>query len=322
MEKRFTLKALAAAALLALGATAQAAYPDKPIKLVVPFSAGGTTDVVARKVAPKVAEILGQPVIIENKGGAGASIGTELVAKSPADGYTLLMATNSHTVNPYVYKNLSFDTANDFVSIALIADTPGIFVVHPSVKANNVKEFVELAKNARPPLTYGTAGAGTWPHLTTLLFTERAKIEMTHVPYKGAGPAMIDLLGGVYQFKAEGIATGLQQVKAGKLKALGMTSLERVPQLPDVPTVAEQGYPGYEAVNWYAYYGPKALPREIVERLNKAITAVLKQPATIAALEKQGVEPQSSTPEELARYTAQELKTWGRVVKEAGIQPQ
>jgi tripartite-type tricarboxylate transporter receptor subunit TctC len=319
MDKRFTLKALAAAALLALGATAQAAYPDKPIKLVVPFSAGGTTDVVARQVAPKVAEILGQPVIIENKGGAGASIGTELVAKSPADGYTLLMATNSHTVNPYVYKNLSFDTAKDFVSIALIADTPGIFVVHPSVKANNVKEFVELAKKANPPLTYGTAGAGTWPHLTTLLFTERAKIDMTHVPYKGAGPAMIDLLGGVYQFKAEGIATGLQQVKAGKLKALGMTSLERVPQLPDVPTVAEQGYPGYQSVFWMAILAPAGTPKDVVAKLESAFLKALEDKSLGEKFESLGVRVIAKPANELDKMIQDELRMWPAIVKRAGI---
>jgi tripartite-type tricarboxylate transporter receptor subunit TctC len=319
MQKRFTLKALAAAALLALGTPALAAYPDKPIKLVVPFSAGGTTDVVARQVAPKVAEILGQPIIIENKGGAGASIGTELVAKSPADGYTLLMATNSHTVNPYVYKNLPFDTAKDFVSIALIADTPGIFVVHPSVKANTVKEFVELAKKSNPPLTYGTAGAGTWPHLTTLLFTERAGVDMVHVPYKGAGPAMIDLLGGVYQFKAEGIATGLQQVKAGKLKALGMTSLERVPQLPDVPTVAEQGYPGYQSVFWMAILAPAGTPKDVAAKLESAFLKALEDKSLGEKFETLGVRVIAKPAKDLDKMIQDELKMWPAIVKRAGI---
>lgn len=319
MSKRNSLKALAAALLLGFGVTAQAAYPDKPIRLVVPFSAGGTTDVVARQVASKAAEILGQPIIVENKGGAGASIGTELVAKSPADGYTLLMATNSHTVNPYIYKNLSFDTAKDFVSIALIADTPGIFVVHPSVKANTVKEFVELAKNAKQPLTYGTAGAGTWPHLTTLLFAERAGIEMVHVPYKGAGPAMIDLLGGVYNFKAEGIATGLQHVKAGKLKALGMTSLERVPQLPDVPTVAEQGYPGYQSVFWMAILAPAGTPKDVASKLESAFLKALEDKAMGQKFETLGVRVIAKPAKDVDKMIQDELKMWPAIVKRAGI---
>ena len=319
MNKRFTLKALAAAALLALGATAHAAFPDKPIKLVVPFPPGGTTDVVARQVATKAAEILGQPIIIENKGGAGASIGTDLVAKSPADGYTLLVATNSHTVNPYIYKNLPFDPAKDFVSIALLADTPGIFVVHPSVKANTVKEFVELAKKSNPPLTYGTAGAGTWPHLTTLLFMERAGIEMTHVPYKGAGPAMIDLLGGVYNFKAEGIATGLQHVKAGKLKALGMTSLERVPQLPDVPTVAEQGYPGYQSVFWMAVLAPAGTPKDAAAKLESAFLKALQDKDLAGKFEALGVRVIAKPAKDVDAMIQEELRMWPAIVKRAGI---
>jgi tripartite-type tricarboxylate transporter receptor subunit TctC len=317
--KRFTLKALAAAALLAAGVSAQAEYPDRPIKLVVPFPPGGTTDVVARLVAPKAAEALGQPIVVENKGGAGGSIATEMVAKSPADGYTLLMATNSHTVNPYVYKNLPFDTAKDFISVVLMADTPGIFAVHPSVKANNVKEFVELAKKADPKLTFGTAGAGTWPHLTTELFKERAKIDMLHIPYKGAGPAMNDLLGGVYNFKAEGIATGLQHVKAGKLKALGVTSLERLPQLPDVPTVAEQGYPGYESVFWMAIMVPAGTPKDVVAKLEKAFLKGLQDKSLAEKFDKLGVRVIAKPGHELEQKIQAELKMWPAIVSRAGI---
>jgi tripartite-type tricarboxylate transporter receptor subunit TctC len=317
--KRFTLKALAGFALLATGLAAQAAFPDKPIKLVVPFPPGGTTDVVARQVAPKVAEILGTTIVIENKGGAGASIGTELVAKSPADGYTLLMATNSHTVNPYVYKSLPFDTAKDFVSVALLADTPGIFVVHPSVKANTLKEFVELAKKSDPRLTFGTAGAGTWPHLTTELFKERARIDMVHIPYKGAGPAMNDLLGGVYTFKAEGIATGLQHVKAGKLKALAATSLERLPQLPDVPTVAEQGYPGYESVFWMAILAPAGTPKDVVAKLEAAFLKGVQDKELAEKFQAQGVRVIAKPARELDQKIREEMKTWPEIVKRAGI---
>ena len=317
--KRFTLKALAAAALLAAGVSAQADYPDRPIKLMVPFPPGGTTDVVARLVAPKAAEVLGQTLVVENKGGAGGSIATEMVAKAPADGYTLLMATNSHTVNPYVYKSLPFDTAKDFTSVVLMADTPGIFAVHPSVKANNVKEFVELAKKADPKLTFGTAGAGTWPHLTTELFKERAQIDMVHIPYKGAGPAMNDLLGGVYNFKAEGIATGLQHVKAGKLKALGVTSLERLPQLPDVPTVAEQGYPGYESVFWMAILVPAGTPKDVVAKLENAFLKGLQDKSLGEKFATLGVRVIAKPGRELDQKIQSELKMWPAIVRRAGI---
>ena len=317
--KRFTLKALAGIALFATAIAAQAAFPDKPIKLIVPFPPGGTTDVVARQVVPKVGEILGTTVIIENKGGAGASIGTDLVAKSPPDGYTLLVATNSHTVNPFVYKSLPFDTTKDFVSVALMADTPGIFVVHPSVKANTLKEFVELAKKSDPKLTFGTAGAGTWPHLTTELFKERAKIDMVHIPYKGAGPAMNDLLGGVYTFKAEGIATGLQHVKAGKLKALAATSLERLPQLPDLPTVAEQGYPGYESVFWMAILAPAGTPADVVAKLEAAFLKALQDRDLAEKFQATGVRVIAKPGRELDKMIREELKTWPAIVKRAGI---
>ena len=317
--KRFTLKVLAAAALLAAGAAVHAEYPDRPIKLMVPFPPGGTTDVVARLVAPKAAEVLGQTIVVENKGGAGGSIATEMVAKSPADGYTLLMATNSHTVNPYVYKSLPFDTAKDFTPVVLMADTPGIFVVHPSVKANTVKEFVELAKKSDNKLTFGTAGAGTWPHLTTELFKERAKIDMVHIPYKGAGPAMNDLLGGVYNFKAEGIATGLQHVKAGKLKALGVTSLERLPQLPDVPTVAEQGYPGYESVFWMAILVPAGTPKDVVAKLENAFLKGLQDKALAEKFATLGVRVIAKPGRELDQKINAELKMWPEIVRRAGI---
>jgi tripartite-type tricarboxylate transporter receptor subunit TctC len=317
--KRFTLKALAAAALLGLAATANAAFPDKPIKLVVPFPPGGTTDVVARQIAPKVAEILGGSIIIENRGGAGGSIATDVVAKSPADGYTLLMATNSHTANPSIYKSLPFDTAKDFVSIALIGDSPGLFVVHPSVPANNLKEFVELAKKSRPPLTFGTAGAGTYPHLSAELFKVQAGVDMLHVPYKGAGPALIDLLAGVYTFKVEGAATGWKHVQAGKLKTFGVTSKERMPQMPDVPTIAEQGYPEYETNFWMAILAPAGTPKDVVAKLEGAFVKAMADPAVAAKLDAVSVrvigKPASAADELIQR----ELRQWPPVVKKAGI---
>ncbi len=319
MNKRFTLKAIAAATLLGLTCAAQAAFPEKTITLVVPFPAGGTTDVVARQVAPKVAEILGQTVVVENKGGAGGSIATGLVAAAPADGYTLLMATNSHTVNPSVYKNLPFNTAKDFAPVVLMADSPGLFAAHPSVPANNLKEFVALAKSANPPLTFGTAGAGTYPHLSAELFKEQAGIQMMHVPYKGAGPALIDLLAGVYNFKVEGITTGLQHVKAGKLKVFGVTSRERMPQLPDVPTVAEQGYPEYETTFWMAILVPAKTPKDVVAKLESAFLKALQDPALGEKFATVGVRVIAKPAKDLDAMINKELQMWPAIVKRAGI---
>jgi tripartite-type tricarboxylate transporter receptor subunit TctC len=319
MNRFIRMKALVAAALLGSATLAHAAFPEKPIRLVVPFPPGGTTDVVARRIAPKVGEILGQTVVIENKGGAGGTIATEMVAKSPADGYTLIMATNSHTANPAIYKSLPFDTVKDFVSVAMIADTPGLIVVHPSVPAKNLTEFIELAKKSNPPITFGTAGAGTFPHLTTELLKARAGIEMTHIPYKGAGPAMVDLLAGVYQFKVDALPTAGGHVKAGKLKAYAVTSSERMPQLPDMPTVAELGYPGFESSFWMAILAPAGTPKDVVAKLEQAFIKALQDKEIADMLVAAGVriiaKPASAVDELIAR----ELKQWPPIVKKAGI---
>jgi tripartite-type tricarboxylate transporter receptor subunit TctC len=319
MYRFIRMKALVAAALLGSATLAHAAFPEKPIRLVVPFPPGGTTDVVARRIAPKVGEILGQTVVIENKGGAGGTIATEMVAKSPADGYTLIMATNSHTANPAIYKSLPFDTVKDFVSVAMIADTPGLIVVHPSVPAKNLTEFIALAKKSNPPITFGTAGAGTFPHLTTELLKARAGIEMTHIPYKGAGPAMVDLLAGVYQFKVDALPTAGGHVKAGKLKAYAVTSSERMPQLPDMPTVAELGYPGFESSFWMAILAPAGTPKDVVAKLEQAFIKALQDKEIADMLVAAGVriiaKPASAVDELIAR----ELKQWPPIVKKAGI---
>jgi tripartite-type tricarboxylate transporter receptor subunit TctC len=319
MNRHIRMKALVAAALLGGAALAHAAFPEKPIRLVVPFPPGGTTDVVARRIAPKVGEILGQPMLIENKGGAGGTIATDMVAKSPADGYTLIMATNSHTANPSIYKSLPFDTVKDFVSVAMIADTPGLVVVHPSVPANNLTEFIELAKKSNPPITFGTAGAGTFPHLTAELLKARAGIEMTHIPYKGAGPAMVDLLAGVYQFKVDALPTAGGHVKAGKLKALAITSLERMPQMPDMPTVAEQGYPGFESSFWMAILAPAGTPKDVVAKLEQAFIKALQDKELADTLVAAGVRIIAKPASAVDALIARELKQWPPIVKKAGI---
>jgi len=320
MRNRITcFKAFIAATLLSGVSLAHAVFPEKPVRVVVPFPPGGTTDVVARVIAPKVSAILGQQIVIENKGGAGGTIATEAVAKSAPDGYTLLMPTNSHTANPAIYKSLPFDTAKDFVSIALIADTPGLLVVHPSVPANNLKEFIAYAKKANPRLTFGTAGAGTFPHLTTELFMARTGIEMTHIPYKGAGPAMVDLLAGVYQFKCDALPTAGGYVKAGKLKLYAVTSLERMPQIPDVPTVAESGYPGFESAFWMGFLAPAGTPKEVVSKLEHAFNTAMRDKEITDKLMTMGVQILAKPPSALDALIARELKQWPPIVKKAGI---
>lgn len=319
MNRFIRMKALVGAALLGMTALANAAFPEKSVRLVVPFPPGGTTDVVARLIARKVGEILGQPIVIENRGGAGGTIATDMVAKSPADGYTLIMATNSHTANPSIYRKLPFDTQKDFVSVAMIADTPGLLVVHPSVPVSNFKEFIELARKSNPPLTFGTAGAGTFPHLSIELLKSRAGIEMTHVPYKGAGPAMIDLIAGVYQVKVDALPTAGGYIKAGKLKLLAVTSLERMPQLPDVPSIAELGYPGYESTFWMAILAPAGTPKDVVSKLEQAFIKALQDKDIADKLVTVGVRIIGKPASYVDELIARELAQWPPIVKKAGI---
>ena len=308
-----------ASALLCIGITAQAAFPEKPIHLIVPFPPNGTTDVVARRISQKLGEMLGQTVIIENKGGAGATIGTQLVAAAPANGYTLLMATNSHTANPSIYRSLGYDAVKSFTSVVMVGDTPGLIVIHPSVAANTLPEFIALAKKTKPSLHYGTAGSGTFPHLATELFIDRAGIEMVHIPYKGAGPAMIDLLGGVYQFKIDAFPTSAVQIKAGKIKPLAVTSSERMPQIPDVPTVAELGFPGFETTFWMAVLAPAGTPKDVVQTLEKAFVRTLQDPQIVERLTVDGVRIIAKPGSYVDEMVARELRQWPSIVKKAGI---
>jgi tripartite-type tricarboxylate transporter receptor subunit TctC len=229
------------------------------------------------------------------------------------------MPTNSHTANPSIYKNLPFDTAKDFNPIVLIGDSPGLFVVHPSVPANNLKEFVALAKRSNPPLNFGSAGSGTYPHLSAELFKEAAGVNMSHIPYKGAGPALTDLLAGVYQFKVEGATTAWSHVKAGKLKAFGVTSRERMPQMPDIPTVAEQGYPAYETNFWMGVLAPAGTPKDIVAKLEQAFIKALQDKDIAAKLDGLSVRVMAKPGSALDELIAKELKQWPPIVAKAGI---
>jgi tripartite-type tricarboxylate transporter receptor subunit TctC len=322
MIARRIFRIAAAIAFAGTAAGTAAAYPERPIRLVVPFPPGGTTDVVARVIAPKVGEILKGTVVVDNRGGAGGSIATDLVAQARADGHTLLMATNSHTVNPFIYKNLAFDTAKDFAPVALVADTPALFAAHPSVPAGTLKEFVALAGKSDPPLRYGSAGPGSFPHLATELFMEMARIRMTHIPYKGAAPALTDLLGGQYHVKIEGAVTGVPHYKAGRLKAYGVTSKERLPQLPDLPAVAEQGYPDYESTFWMAIFAPAGTPREVVAALERAFIEAVRSKDIGDKLEGMSTRVLARPASALEQMVKRELAQWPAIVKRTGVSAQ
>ena len=304
------------------GVLAQA-YPSRPVTTVVGFAPGGGTDTVSRIIAKTLGEQLGQQVLTENKAGAGGNIATDLVAKAAPDGYTILLANvGSLTVAPHIVANLPYDPQRDLAPITMAVVFPNLIVIHPSVPANNLAEFIKLAKDKPNTITYGSSGIGGAGHLAGELLKMMAKVDIVHVPFKGGGPAMQAMLGGqIAAYFATPVAAGVH-VKAGKAKALATTGPKRDPFMPDVPTVAEVGYPGYEATNWYAYMAPAKTPKDIIARLNREIVKALGTPEVKDLLNKQGLEPQPSTPEELARHIDRELKTWGRVVKEANIKVQ
>jgi len=293
------------------------AFPDRPIRLVVPFPPGGSTDLVARIVGAKAGQILGQQVIVDNRAGAGGSIGSAYVAKADPDGYTLLMATTSHTANPSLYQQLPYDTSNDFASISLLCDMPGLLVAHPSVPANDLVEFVHYAKAQK--LDYGSAGIGTFPHLSMAMLIDRADLEMTHIPYKGAAPALKDLVGGVYQAKVDAYITANDFVQDGKLKLYAVTSAQRMAKLPDVPTVAELGYPGFESTYWIGIVVPSATPAPIREKLEKAFREAIHDKDVSARLEATGTRPIGSSAADLDQRIQLELNQWPAILQKSGI---
>jgi tripartite-type tricarboxylate transporter receptor subunit TctC len=309
------------AALLACvadGALAQG-YPAKPIKIVVPFTPGGTTDVLARAVGQKLTANWGQPVVIDNRPGAGGNIGSEVVAKAAGDGYTLLMGTiSTHGINPSLYTKLPFDAVKDFAPVSLVARVPNVLVLHPSVPANSVKELIALAKAKPGQLNFASSGNGTSIHLSGEMFKTMAGVQMSHIPYKGSAPALTDLLGGQVSLMFDNMPTALPHVKAGRLKALAVTTAKRSPALPELPTVAESGLPDFEATSWFGVLAPAATPKEIVNKLSGEIAKILKTPDVQAQLSGQGAEPVGSTAEEFATHIKSEMAKWAKVVKESG----
>ena len=315
---RLVLMALAAAA--AGSAFAQAGYPSKPVRLVVPSSAGGGTDIVARIIAPDLSKRLGQQVVIDNRPGAGTMIGIEVAAKSPPDGYTLLMGLSTLAINSALYKKVPYDPQRDFAPITQAISSASIIVVHPSVPVKTLKELIAFARARPGQINYASAGTGTYPHMTMELFLSMAKLKMVHIPYKGTAPAMIDMVAGQVATMAATILTGMPQIRAGRLRPLGITSAARSPIVPDLPTVAEAGLPGYESVQWYGMLAPARTPRDIITRLHGEATRVLQQPEIKARFAGDGADPVGSSPEEFTRYIQSELTKWAKVARDAGIQ--
>ena len=307
--------------LAATGSLAQSPYPDKPIKLIVGFAPGGSTDIVARIVAQRLSERLGQTVNVDNKAGAGGTIGADLTAKSPADGYTLTLGTTStHAIAAGAYAKLPYDPVADFTQISLVAITPYLLVVNPQVKANNLAEFVALAKSQPGKLNYASAGNGTATHLAMEMLKDAAKLDVVHSPYKGNAPADLAIVGGEVQAVFGSMPALLQNTKAGKVRPLAVGTLLRSPALPDVPTVAEQGYAGFEAALWLGIMGPANLPRAIVERLHKEISSIVATPEFKAAMDANGAEPLSSaTPDQFTTMLKGEVDRYVKVTKAIGI---
>jgi tripartite-type tricarboxylate transporter receptor subunit TctC len=320
--KRISLFSIIAAPLLAFsgGVAAQANWPSRPITLVVGFAAGGATDTAARIIAKKLAENLGQPVVVDNRAGAGGNIAHQQVANAAPDGYTILLGSvGPLSVAPHLVKNLPYDPQKDLAPLTMGIVFANVLVVHPGLPAKTLAEFVALAKQKPGQLEYASTGIGSASHLAGELFKIRADVNLTHIPYKGGGPAMPDLLAGRIASYWSTPSTALPHIQAGKLRALATTGLTRSPTLPDVPTIAESGYPGFEAVNWYAFVAPGKLPPELCDRWNRELVKVLGAPDVRAQLLEHGLEPKPGTREELAAFIRKESETWGKVIKEARI---
>jgi len=309
----------ACAWLIASHALAQQPYPNRAIRLIVPSLPGGGTDITARLIAPKMSEVLGQQVVIENRAGAAMMIGGELVARAVPDGYTLLMGIATLTINPWVHKKMPFDAVKDFAPISQVAVLPNVLIVHPSVPAKSVKELIAFARTHPNQLNYASAGVGSNLHLTMELFLNMAGIRMVHVPYKGSGGAMVDLLSGQVTTMATTSLSAMPMIRSRRLRALGVTSAKRSIALPDIPTIAEAALPGYEAVQWYGVLAPAGTPREITAKVHAGIVRALQESNVKERLLGDGAEPIGGTPEEFAAVIRDDLAKWGKVIKDAGI---
>jgi tripartite-type tricarboxylate transporter receptor subunit TctC len=293
-------------------------YPAKPVRIVVPYPPGGPNDIVARTVGQKLSEQLGQPVIVDNKPGASGNIGAEMVAKSPADGYTLLLLTTGHTINPSLYPKLGYDLQKDLAPVTQLTAGPMVVVVNPSLPAKNIKELVALAKAKPGSLNFGSAGNGSSTHLAPELFSSMAGIKMNHIPYKGSAPALTDLMAGQIQVAFDFMISAMPHVKSGKINALAVTSTARSPVAPDLPTVAESGVPGFEVIGWNGLVAPARTPKEIVAKLSAELKKALDQPDTKERFAAQGFSASWTPPEKFGAYIESEHAKWAKVVKDSG----
>lgn len=313
---------LLAAAALCGAAQAQQNYPVRPVRLIVPSSPGGGTDITARIIAPKLGEYLGQQVVVENRPGAGTMIGGEAVARAAPDGYTLLMGISTLAINPAMYKRVPYDALRDFAPISQVVALPNMLVTHPSLPVKSVRELIAFAKARPGQINFASAGVGTNPHLAMELFLSMTDLKMVHVPYKGSGQGVIDLLAGHVTVMMPSILTALNYVKNKRLRALGVTSAKRAAGVPDIPTIAEAGVPGYEAVQWFGVLAPAATPRDIIMRLHKEIVRTVQAPDIKPKLINDGADPVGSSPEEFAAFIRSETNKWAKVAKSIGIKPE
>jgi len=316
IRRHALIGAATACALLPLAGLAQSAYPARPVKVVVAFTAGGTTDILARAVTNKLTDKLGQPFVIDNKPGGGGNIGTEMVVRAPADGYTLIVnSVGPMAVNQTLYRNLPYDPLKDLVPVVQIADVPNVLVVHNDVPATTLEEFVAHAKKNPGRLSYGSTGVGTSSHLSSYMLSQRSGADTLHVPYKGSG-ALNDLLAGRLQFMFATIPSVIQHIKAGKLRAIAVSSAQPSRSLPGVPTIAEKGFPGFEAGSWFGFFAPKGTPPQVVALLNRTVNDIL--PSLSDQMVREGADPVGGSPEQFGRFTQQEFEKWARIVKASG----
>ena len=303
-------------------AEAQQNYPVRAVRLVVPSSPGGGTDITARIIAPKLGEYLGQQVVVENRPGAGTMIGGESVARAAPDGYTLLMGISTLAINPAMYRKVPYDALKDFAPISQVVALPNILVTHPSLPVKSVKELIAFAKSRPGQINFASAGVGTNPHLSMELFLSMAGVKMIHVPYKGSGQGVIDLIAGHVTVMTPSILTALGYVKNNRLRALGVTSAKRAGGASDIPTIAEAGVPGYEAVQWFGVLAPAGTPREIIARLHKEVVRTVQTPDVRQKLVNDGADPVGSSPQEFAAFLRSETTKWAKVAKDIGIKPE
>jgi tripartite-type tricarboxylate transporter receptor subunit TctC len=317
------LVAMFAAALMQSIPCHAQSYPSKPIRLIVPFPPGGGNDILARTISQKLTESIGQQVVIDNRGGAGGNIGAETAARAVADGYTLFLGgVGSHGTNPGLQAKLQYDPIRDFAPITLIAAAPLVVVVHPSLPAKSVGELIQYAKAHANQINFASSGTGSIAHLAPEMFMAMAKIRMTHIPYKGTGPALTDLLGGQVQLMMNSAVSMLPQVRNGKLRAIALTGTHRLAALPELPTIAESGLPGYDAASWYGILAPVKTVRPIVDKLNREIVTIVRLPELRERLAGDGAEAVGNSPEEFAAYIKREVARWAVVIREAGIRPE